>query len=567
MHLVLAWVVLAVAAPAQHKIAGSVRWPDRRGAEGAVVTVRWRCHPELPGLVGLSLGDGGVAAARAVADDAGRWQLALPVRGPFEVTARSADDTNVSEPAFGVMAGGYVEQQLRAPFVVAGRARTEQGEALAGLALRIAPGRTTWSRLAWYGLPIVRGTTTTDAEGRFRHELPLGYLRHAFWEPFLSPSLDDPRRSLQREVLLRPTPGCRELDLVVAAPEPVAAIVVGPDGAPVGGAEVWERSAPWRRQVTDAGGRFAVDARALRQLIAAVPGLASDLDGAQPDPLRPADPPELQLGPTWPVQLSLRDAAGAPLADAEVLWVTLAREDPPLEVSARTDVAGRVTTRAGAAAMAGFVMLGGRFAPFVQLMPDGPVTREVTVAPRRVHGSVLNAEGTPVAAARVVARARGRWPEDAPECCWVTYTDHGGRYEFDALPPGAVQLFAAAGTNGLCSAVIAPEADECVLRCVATGVVEVEVFAENGETAAAGAWVTLVQNCGVARGGISGPAASMTTVVGFTDRDGRVRFSGLPEADWSVLANHLAGDDVFGGGTAVTTDGDAARVVLRRMRE
>lgn len=106
------------------------------------------------------------------------------------------------------------------------------------------------------------------------------------------------------------------------------------------------------------------------------------------------------------MQLSLRDAAGAPLADAEVLWVTLAREDPPLEVSARTDVAGRVTTRAGAAAMAGFVMLGGRFAPFVQLMPDGPVTREVTVAPRRVHGSVLNAEGTPVAAARVVARAR-----------------------------------------------------------------------------------------------------------------------------------------------------------------
>src|SRR5262245_9261919 len=87
--------VLAAVAPAQDAapaavLAGRVRDRSGQAAAGAELLVRWRMAPELPGLCGISLGDDGLGELRARCDDRGRFQVEVPHRGPFELTASTA---------------------------------------------------------------------------------------------------------------------------------------------------------------------------------------------------------------------------------------------------------------------------------------------------------------------------------------------------------------------------------------------------------------------------------------------------------------------------------------------
>lgn len=94
----VALLLAAAVTPGQERsIAGCVR--DRAGNPIAAATVllRWRVHPELPGLVGHSLGRQprnlaessatGLDELEVPVDAKGRFQLQPPHRGPFELTA------------------------------------------------------------------------------------------------------------------------------------------------------------------------------------------------------------------------------------------------------------------------------------------------------------------------------------------------------------------------------------------------------------------------------------------------------------------------------------------------
>lgn len=545
---------LAGVASAQHRVAGAVRWPDRRGAAGAEVLVRWRMHPELPGLVGFSLGEEGVATARAVVGEDGRWQFDAPVRGPFEVAARSADGAAVSLRAFPVMAGGYVDMALGAPFVVAGTVRDAAGAPLPGLQVRFEPMRTTWSRLACYGLPSTHGTATTDAQGRFTFRLDADYLQHPYWEPFLMPTLADPTRAFQREHLLRPSAANRDLQLVVVDSELEVGALTDHDGRGVPCASVFRASTPWRRSLSGDDGSFVI-AKAGDAVVAT----AADRPPALGEPT-------LRLPAPHRIDVRLRDAEGAPLANCDVLWATMLHEGPGVEAAARTDAAGRVTYLAGSGALAGFALVGGVYQQFLLLRPEGDVERSLVVAPRPVRGTVVDAGGTPVAAARLVAHVATAVMPGLAECVWVTYTDHGGRYEFPTLPAEPLSLSVDAGTNGLVSARLDAHEQVRDFALPLAGAVEIEVSMPDGEPAPR-AWITLVRSGGVRADMPPAPAFSSTALVGFTDGQGRVRFTGLPDGAWSVIGNCLVDGAWYGGGRDVATDGERAQLVMRRLIE
>ncbi len=84
LPVLCAGAVLAQA-PTPRVIAGQVRGADNKSAAGAEVILRWRLHPELPGLLGRSLGKRGLGEQHHRADDKGRFKIRLPNSVPFKL--------------------------------------------------------------------------------------------------------------------------------------------------------------------------------------------------------------------------------------------------------------------------------------------------------------------------------------------------------------------------------------------------------------------------------------------------------------------------------------------------
>lgn len=496
-HAVVAVIALFATAVAQAPVlAGRVRTGKGEVAGNAEILLRWRSGPELPGLCGISLGDRGVEQLTATADARGMFKLVLPHRGPFEVTASGGGER--STPEFPVMAGSFVDLQLRAPVRVGGRAVGPDDKPLAHVAVELVPTPTAWSKFAAYRLPEPRGATVTDADGRFELPFQDSYLRGNRWEGFMQPHFGDGSLVCRPNLLLRPTNYCRDLQLELVA-----------------------RKVP------------------------------QEADGAAP-----------ALLPTLHFRL-LR--GGAPLRQAAVLWSTPVPNAAWRESRGRTDAAGciAVAHAAAGASLFGFVQQGEGWLPFCRLqvpMADSDLG-DVDVSVRAVNGQVVDGAGLPLAGARVVAMNREMLSGELP---YVTWTDHGGRFCFAALPGGQLQLWADCGAHGFASTELASGQREVTLQPPLTGTVAGATLDAAGKPLA-DAWVVLVrQNQGGP--GMPGIGLGNTFLCVHSDAEGRVRITGLPPGPWQVLSNAVRDGLLYGGGSQVDV-GDEFVVVLRLIRE
>lgn len=553
----------------QRAIAGMVHGADGIEAASAVVLLRWRVHPELPGLVGHSLGDAGIESLRTVADAKGRLQLRPPHPGPFELTACAADGKACSAPAFPVMAGDFVDLQLAAPVSVGGVGRDAAGRPLVRTTVTLRPHYTSWTRLAGYRVPEARGRCTTDDTGRFALPLSCGYLRAPRWEPFVVPDFGVAGQWPKQDVLLRATRACSELELTLVAAAGERGIVLAADGKPLAGAQVLDSTAPQRSAITAADGSFAVPARFCRDVVVLAAGcaVATLPPGAAPGAAHPAGGAaatvRLQRGAV--LRARLLDDRDRPLAGAAVLWSIPLAGGLPLEFAATTDAAGNCSFDRGGNGFAvlGFVAVAGVYRPFARLLPTADVDLGAVRigAPRQLRGQVLASDGTPVPHARLAALPREPLPDEA---ALITYSDHGGSFAFTGLPAGRLDVFADAAMLGLARVEVEADATTATVELSPQGVVEGVVHDAEGAPVA-GAWVTLTRNGGVDEGAIPGPSPRLTSVAGHSDADGRFRFVGLPAGAWTVLGNRLRDGVLSGGSCAAETDGAAVTLTLRQQ--
>lgn len=487
---------IAAALAQEAVLAGRVLTRTGERAGGATLRLRWRVGPELPGLCGRVLGDAGLAELAAHADERGAFAVPLPHRGPFEVTAERAGDR--SPLAFPVMAGAFLELRLAEPTVVAGIVRGPDGEPLAGAAVALTPDLSAWSKLAAYRQPEWRGRTTTDAEGRFTLPFHDSYLQGRRWEPFVLPDVRGEGLALTRQELLRPTQHCRELELQLTS---------------------LERAHP------------------------RVPGKLSML---------PLPPPFTGQPPTVRVQLR---SGGQPLADATILWARQVKSGPPQEVLTRSDARGVATQQALTpdGTLLGFVERRGTWLPFARLRLGAADVDlgVVDVVERSLTGQVLDADGQPIAGARLVAMPSD--PLDA-EPWYVGYSDHGGRFRFAALPAVALRVWAECADHGFASAGLDASQTAVDLRTPAGGVVLGSIVDPAGSPVA-GAWVVLIRQ-GQGAATMPGLSAATTILCTHSDAEGRVHVRGLPDGEWQVLCNVIRDGRLFGGGADVATAGD-----------
>ena len=184
---------------------------------------------------------------------------------------------------------------------------------------------------------------------------------------------------------------------------------------------------------------------------------------------------------------------------------------------------------------------------------------ELTPSWRALDGQVLDARGVPCAGARVVACEHD--PIGPLPPCWVTYTNHGGRFRFASLPRGPFTVLVEAGTDGLAQAAVGADDVACEVRFVEGRSLEVAVMGDDDKPAA-GAWVMLHGGEGVR--GLEAPAPTLwqTALIGIADGNGMVTFRGLPEREWGLSAQRLRAGVLTKATIDVPTSLDAVEVAL-----
>lgn len=545
---------------ARYELIGLVRGPDRALANNVTVTVRWRLHPELPGLCGHTLGNDGVAVQTATTSDRGRFRISLPVAGPFEVLAGSADGTLVSIRRFPVMAGGFLECELQEAPWIGGVVRDAKNNnaPVADFELQLTPFEQTWARHRGCGSPVTRYTVTTGKDGRWRTTFPSGYLREPFWEPYLVLVSVDPQRTVTGSGLLMPDESCQRLELEVKDSAVTVGQVVGADGQPVAAARVFDPNSPATFVQTDGEGRFRMPSQKPKRLHVAASGFVVGKAAKQ----RNADGEALiQLARTPARSVVLRDREGQVLGGRPVLWSDQWSYFAPLEHVARTDRNG-VAVLGGAGlgeTSLGFVLVDGLYVPFVPPPTEQPA--ELTVQVRAVTGTIVDADGTPVAGARIVARSREDAYADHGHPIWVTYSDHGGRFCFASLPAGPLVLVAAAGEHGFAKAEVAAKATTAKMQTGEEEPFVVEVL-DAQEKPCAGVWVTMTSMGGPDADYTAASPSAGATLVGFTGDDGRVSFRGVPEARWLTLGMRLVGTKIEATATVFPDRSQVTRLAL-----
>lgn len=547
-----------------------VRVLDAEGAAApaAAIEVRWRAFPELPGLVGRSLGGEGLLTLAATADGRGRASIVVPVHGPFEITARGPGLRSV--PKFPVMAGDFVDLQLRPAFVVAGTLRGADREPVAGARLIAVPNPTSWGRMAAYRLPEFRADCVTGADGTFALEWHEGYLQAPVYEPFMSLQLRDGRLLHQENELLRPTKRCQQLELKTGAVAVEQGRILQADGTPAVGAEVFDRERPWLRVSTAADGAFVFPILASRATTLWVrhdghvlTPIASGGKGA------PTTSYPLTLARAPAAMLTLIDHAGAALAGADVLWVIhdpiVERRlgEPMIELSARTDERGQVAAPpiGPRLAVQCFARRAGLWHWVGDRAAENVATwRQATMPPtRRITGRVRASDGVPLAGVRVVLRGTAmQWPL---EC--VTFTDRRGEFVFASAPPGVVTIDAEGGGHGFADSTLAATAERCELAFAAGESVTVILRDSDGQPIAGG-WVSLIASGGAPLR-LPGFGGANAAVCALTGPDGVAQFRGLPDLHWQVVGNFLRDGSVHSGGGQVSS-GQETTVIARRSR-
>ena len=553
--------------PKKHVLVGRVRTPDRQGVANAEVVVRWRVAPELPGLVGWSLGGekgNGTARVSTRTDARGAWRLQLPVAGPFEVVATSADGSQQTIRRFPVMASGFVEQVVEPAYSLQGVVRDPQGELVKDFALRFEPHHTTWTRLAVYGMPLTRRLAKTDADGRFSLPFASAYVREPMWEPYLQARPFDPAMCFVRSPLLQPIADCRNMNLQLEMTPLQKGFVRDVKGKGLEGARVYLRQEPWRHVFTKKDGSFVIPAGRPSLLAASADGYSPQKIAGLQAQGKPGQELKLELWPVRRLQFRLVGVEGAVLADHEVLWSFQFADEPPLERLAQSDHDGQLVLEDAPLSMVtmGFVKVDGVWCRFLRTMASQNLQmKDHVVQVRSVSGAVTNVDGAPVPGARMVAVAISDGKQANPSSCmWVTYADHGGRYRFPSLPAGALYIMCDASTDGFTRVRVAPEVTLQDLHVPAGGVAGVHVIDNDGRPVA-GAWVMLTSAGGLTGlGHAPSPTPNQTSVVGFTDEQGNVNFRGLPEGRWQIFG-HVLRDGVLFAGVCKGLTGDTGLLV------
>jgi len=542
------------------ELIGLVRGPDRKPVEDAIITVRWRVHPELPGLSGHTLEGDGVHVRTETTDERGRFRMTLPVAGPFEVLAASADGKLASIRKFPVMAGGFLECELQQAPWIGGVVRDPKNNdaPVADFELLVTPFEQTWARHRGCGSPLTRYTVTTGKDGRWRTTFPSGYLREAFWEPYLVLMSADPLQTTSGSGLLMPDESCQRLEIKVAKAAVTAGLVVDEDDEPVAAARVFDPNTPATFVLTDVDGRFELPTQKPQRLHVAASGYVV----AKATKQRNADGEMLiKLARTPSRSVVLRDRKGRLLAERPVLWSDRRSNFAPLEHQTQTDAKGVVAL--GGAGLSktslGFVLVEDVYVPFVP--PTTELRGDITVQPRALAGTIANADGIPVANARIVARSLDDAYVDHRHAIWVTYSDHGGRLRFASLPAGPLVVVAAANEAGFAKVEVAAKDAEAKLQTGKEDPFVIEVL-DPDKRPCAGVWVTMTSMGGPDADYVAASPSGGATLVGFTGDDGRVAFRGVPDARWLTLGMRLVGTKIEATATVFPDRNQVTRIAL-----
>ena len=561
-HVLAAAVAMAmtVAAPCQPAIAGRVLDVAGRPAPGAAVTLRWRVHPELPGAVGISLGDHGIAMSRHVADRGGRFVIRPPHPGPFLALAEIEGQRSAQQ--FPVMAGDALELKLEPAFDIGGVLLGAEREPLVATEVSLKPHHGAWNRLASYRFPEPRVSTLTDAEGVWRLPFELGYLRQPHRGILLTVAASSADWQTWMDDVVLPLASSRELVVPLRGGR-TRGRIVDEQGSPVRGAVVLDPGSPASAVRCDDEGAYEVPAWAWQTVVAHAPGFAPA--EFQHDRQNPAGV-EVLLRRGLRVRATLRGPDGRAVAGARVLWALPGRNRAPIEWLRETAPNGSVEFDSAPRRrrLVGFVEIDGLFTRFCDaVLDDDADLGEVEVGVERtVRGEVRDHRRAPIPHARVALWMRGA-PFDGPPR--ITYASRGGRFRFDAVPPGGGLVSVDAGGQGCAKARVSATEAAPELTLTTSDDHRIDgIVIDTDDQPIPGAWVTVISKSanGRDRPDRDPGYAALCTLTG---ADGRFTFRGLP-GEWIARSNYFRDGALWGGGSGSAKAGDDLVIVTQEQR-
>jgi len=529
----------------QKAIAGQVRGADNKPVAGAEVILRWRLHPELPGLLGRALGRRGLGERRHRTDDKGRFKVAPPFRGPFQVIARK--NAHSSKRAFPVMAGDYLALGLEPDHNMAGQVVTADGKPVAKATVILVPYTETWARMALYCLPERIASARTDDAGRFNLFFAHGYLREPFWGDLMSLRVMGPGVGHVVPRVVRPTAASTQLRLEVPDLPPLKGrLIDARTRKPVAGARVQDPhlpDVPGHTAVTDKDGRFTLPGSVGIELHV----LSKD---HSPQTVRralvngkPSNAVQGLLKAGHRLRAQLLDAAGAPLSGARVILAIPQGDNPTVSWIQHLDSEGRLLVHAPSrpSILLGFVEVDGHFRRFHAAMgtaADKDLGKITVRAPARVHGKVHDAHRMPIAGARVLLYAAHGISGVTPR---VTYTDRGGGFLFDHVVDRSAVLVVGADANGQAKVALADDKLQAPITITMPAGKEITgVIRDPGGDPVPHAWVTLYKSGGVGAQEAAGPSHDTTSLCVLADANGKFRFRGLDDqTSWQVISTFI----------------------------
>jgi len=531
-------------------ILGKVVDADNEPVSDATVYVRWRVHPELPGLTGVSLGDHGLDERTLAVDKRGRFRFQPPHGGPFLVVARA--DGHSSPQEFPAMAGHRCVLRLEPNHMMAGVVLAA-GKPLAGARVRLVPESQTWFRLAMYRLPERRATATTDASGRFRLLFEHGYLRAPRWGSFFSPWVDSDSLSNTPPRIVRPDKASTKLSVGLGAGQYLRGVVIDATTTkPIAGARVVDPLLSRSEVRTDEHGRYAA-LLPLGEVWVTAPGYAPIQIGIH-EAVGQGQTTNVALVPGVELAAVLVGADDGPLSNARVLFAVSGTR-APFEWTAKTSDDGSVKTRSmgPTTRLTAYVEVDGVFVRFYRGSERGnhDLGRVTVRASRTIQGRVRSSGNERIAGARVALFAKDN--RNAADMR-ITYTDRTGDFRFDAVLDEPLTLGVEAGTNGFARVEVpaGPTTRPIDVHIPEGKTVSGRVLDPEGKPVA-GAWVTCWSRSAAI--GIPGPSASNMALVALTDQNGAFRFRGLPsKAGWLAMSRYLR-DGVYWRATAPAKPG------------
>ena len=530
---------------------------DGKPVANAKVILRWRVHPELPGLVGHTLGNHGLAEVETTTDDRGRFRFKPPHLGPFMLIAMLGEQSSPQD--FPVMAGARRILRLEATTWIGGTVSDQNGKAIAGAKVELMPDTETWSRLALYRLPERRAADKTDETGQFRLLFEHAYLRNERWGAFSFPWCTALSFSNQSILRRRPDASARKLRLGLAPAKYLRGKITDGQSGNAISAAVFYDPLSRRSVLSDAEGKYSL-ALPCAAVWVRKPGFALVEVQSTTSAIKDlAVSVSLQKGLHLSATVLTPDKA--PLANARVLCAILRNGSFPMEWTTKTADDGSFKTTmipAGKPVLA-YVEHNGVFVRFhdTALAQDSKLGTLTLDRARSLRGTVHAVDGERVAGIRVALMPKSRTNERDYR---ITYTDRSGRFAFENVADEDFYVIASGGKHGQSRIEVAAALLEqaVVIQMNEGKSITGQILDPDGKPVQ-GAWVNI--NKGRSHLELPSPSINMTSFCVLSDKDGRFRFQGLPtSASWSLSSKYLR-HGIYWRGTATATPG--AKLVIK----